>query len=110
MLRGHCERVGRNYDEIVRSTGFNVYPIAPGVDGEKATAKLRQSMNNMSYEAFAKDNMVATVDEIGERVQSAIEAGADYGIIYIPGVAYDHDLMHRFEEGVIAKLGSLTAV
>ena len=61
-------------------------------------------MGNISFEEFAKRNLVGTVDVIGERIQAGIEAGADYGIICIPGLAYDLDPLHLFEEGVIAKL------
>ncbi len=106
VLKGHCEREGRDYNEIIKSTGFNVYPIAPGEDPEQKTARLRETMGNMSYKDFAGDNVVGTTDDIAERVQAAIDAGADYGIVYIPGLAYDLDPLHMFEEGVIAKLGS----
>ncbi len=104
ILQGHCAKENRDYSEIVRSTGMNVYPVVPGVDPEQTTVKLRESMGNMSYENFAKDNIVGTVDEIGERIQKAIDAGADYGIIYIPGIAYDLDPLRLFEEEVIAKI------
>ena len=109
ILQGHCEREGRDYSEIVRSTGYNVYPVAPGDDPVTKTAKLRESMGNMSYEAFSKDNHVGTVDVIAERIQAGIEAGADYGIIYIPGLAYDIEPLHMFEEGVIAPLAKPTS-
>jgi F420-dependent oxidoreductase-like protein len=105
ILQEHCAREGRDYAEITRSTGMNVYPVAPGADPAQATARLRESLGNLSYEDFAKANLVGTTDVIAERVQAAIEAGADYGIIYIPGLAYDLDPLHRFEEGVIQKLG-----
>jgi F420-dependent oxidoreductase-like protein len=104
ILQAHCAKENRDYSEIVKSTGFNVYPVAPGVDPEQTTVKLRESMGNVSFEDFAKENFVGTVDEIGERIQKGIDAGADYGIIYIPGLAYDLDPMHLFEEGVIAKI------
>jgi F420-dependent oxidoreductase-like protein len=104
VLQGHCAKENRDYSEIVKSTGFNVYPVDSGVDPVQKTAKLRESMGNMSFGDFAKENIVGTVDEIGERIQMGIEAGADYGIIYIPGLAYDLDPMHRFEESVIAKI------
>jgi F420-dependent oxidoreductase-like protein len=104
ILQAHCQREGRDYAEITRSTGFNVYPVAPGVDAEKATTRLRETMGNVSFETFSRDNLVGTVDVIGERVQAGIDAGADYGIIYIPGLAYDLDPLHLFEEGVIAKI------
>jgi F420-dependent oxidoreductase-like protein len=105
ILQAHCGRENRDYAEITRSTGLNFYPIAPGVDPVQKTARLRETMGNMSYENFAKENIVGTVDEIGEHVNASIDAGADYGIIYIPGLAYDLDPLHLFEEGVIAKLG-----
>ncbi len=103
ILQGHCRREGRDYAEITRSTGINCYPVLPGVDPEQATAKLRETMGNRSFEDFAKDNQVGTVDVIAERIQACIDAGADYGIIYIPGLAYDHDPMHLFEEEIVAK-------
>jgi len=105
VLQEHCERENRNYDEITRSTGFDVYPVAPGVDPVQKTARLRETLDNVSYEDFSKGNFVGTVDEIGERITASIEAGADYGIIYIHGLAYDLEPLHLFEEGVIAKIG-----
>jgi len=104
ILAAHCEKEGRDLSEITKSTSFNVYPVLPGEDPEQKTVWLRETMGNVSYEDFAKAHIVGTVDEIGERIQAGIEAGADYGIIYIPGLAYDLDPLHLFEEGVIAKL------
>jgi len=46
---------------------------------------------------------VVTILEIAERVQEGVDAGIDYAIIYLPGLAYDLDPMHRFEEEVISK-------
>ncbi len=105
ILQAHCEREGRDYADITKSTSYNVYPITPGEDAEKKTVRLRETMGNVSYEDFAKGHLVGTVDDINERIQSGIDAGADYGIIYIPGLAYDLEPLHHFEEGVISKLG-----
>jgi F420-dependent oxidoreductase-like protein len=41
-----------------------------------------------------------TADTIG-RVERAVEAGADYVIVYVPNVAYDHEPMLRFARDVI---------
>src|SRR5690606_13452812 len=38
-LRDHCDRLGRDYDEIIKSTSFNVYPIPNGADRDKAREK-----------------------------------------------------------------------
>ena len=39
MLRGHCEDVGRDYDEIAKTV---MMPLDPGANGEKADALLEQ--------------------------------------------------------------------
>ncbi|GAA1555552.1 TIGR03560 family F420-dependent LLM class oxidoreductase [Kribbella lupini] len=94
ILRGHCEKVGRDYDEITKSTGLNVFPIDAGDDPKKATEKARGPQN---WDKFSADNTIATEDEIALKVEAALEAGADYVIFYVPGVAYDLDLVDRVE-------------
>ena len=104
VLQEHCEKVGRNYDEITKSTSFNVYPVAAGADAEQQTSHLRETMGNVSWEDFQKAFVVGTPDQVAEHLQPSIEAGADYIINYIPGLAYDLDPMHRFDEEVAPKL------
>src|SRR5256714_1482059 len=41
ILRQHCKEVGRDYDEIIKSTSLNVFPIESGADPVAATAKAR---------------------------------------------------------------------
>ena len=102
VLKRHCDDAGRNYDEIVKSTSVNAYPIAQGVDPAKATAAVRGST---SYEAFAKDNWVGTPDELAGRLQPVVEAGATYIIFYLPGLAYDIEPLHRLAREVVTRVG-----
>ena len=95
IIRQHCEKVGRDYDEIIKSTNFNIFPIDKGDDPQRATEK---ALGPMNREKFDKDNFIATEDEIANKVDAALEAGADYVIFYIPGVAYDLDLVDRVEQ------------
>jgi len=105
ILQGHCEAVGRDYAEITRSTSFAVYPIANGADPEAATAAVRESYGGLDLETFSKRcGQVLTVDEVVARVQAAVDAGVDYAINYIPGLAYDQDPMHRYAEEVIPRI------
>jgi F420-dependent oxidoreductase-like protein len=104
VLKGHCDKVGRDYDEITKSTSFAFTPIAVGADPEQATAALRQKMGGISLEELDAKGKVTPTDEIVAKIQAALDAGADYGIFYIPGVAYDQDHLHLMEEDVIAKL------
>ena len=32
VLRQHCDAIGRDYDEIVKSTSLNVFPLESGAD------------------------------------------------------------------------------
>jgi alkanesulfonate monooxygenase SsuD/methylene tetrahydromethanopterin reductase-like flavin-dependent oxidoreductase (luciferase family) len=52
----------------------------------------------MNWDRFAGDNLIGTEDEIANKVEAALEAGADYVIFYVPGVAYDVDLVSRVEQ------------
>jgi F420-dependent oxidoreductase-like protein len=95
ILRGHCDKVGRDYDQIIKSTNLNILPIEAGDDKEKAADRAGVQRN-------WGDTIIGTEDEIATRVEAALEAGADYIIFYVPGVAYDVDLVER-AEAVIKK-------
>jgi F420-dependent oxidoreductase-like protein len=43
----------------------------------------------------------ADTGETVRRIEQVVEAGADYVIVYIPRVAYDHEPLHRFAQEVI---------
>ncbi|HEY3560532.1 MAG TPA: TIGR03560 family F420-dependent LLM class oxidoreductase [Kribbella sp.] len=111
ILRQHCEEVGRDYDEIIKSTSLNVFPIEVGADPVAATAKAR---GRYSLEEFLEigsggtSHMLAevvTTKQLSEHVEQLAEAGIDYVISYIPGVAYDHAPLERFAEEVVPQFG-----
>ena len=86
VLRGHCEAVGRDYDEIVHSTEYYVYPVQPGADPVAVTARLRETMGNMSYEDFAKAHHVGTVDDLAELVRPGRRSGLRHRLHPWPGL------------------------
>ena len=100
VLRGHCEDVGRDYEEITRSTSINVYLLEEGEDPEEATAEARGAQ---SYAEYSKQFMVGTADEISERLQPMVDAGVQYFIVYLPRVAYDQEPVRRFGKQVAAR-------
>jgi alkanesulfonate monooxygenase SsuD/methylene tetrahydromethanopterin reductase-like flavin-dependent oxidoreductase (luciferase family) len=101
VLRAHCQDAGRDYDGIVKSISLDVFPIAKGADPARATARARGAT---PYEDFAQMHMVGDADAIRARIEPLVEAGIDYVIVSIPGVAYDHEALHRFESDVIPLL------
>ncbi len=101
VLRQHCENLGRNYDEIVRSTTVNVHLLESGEEPIAATAARRGSQ---SYEEYSRSFMVGTPDEIVARLEPMIDAGVNYFLVYLPGVAYDQTPVQRFAQEVVARL------
>ena len=94
VLKAHCETVGRDYNEIIKSTNLNVFPIDAGDDPKAATERAR---GGVDWDRFNAQTIIGTDDEIAAKVDAALEAGADYVIFYVPGVAHDLDLVTRAE-------------
>jgi F420-dependent oxidoreductase-like protein len=95
VLKRHCEAVGRDYDTITKSTSMNAYVTLLSDDParvEKLTAP----------HGAPRTFVVLEPEAIRERVSQLQEAGADYLIVYLPGLAYDLEPMKRFEEEVVA--------
>ena len=98
VLRGHCKDLGRDYEEITRSTSINVHLLEDGEDPEKATEKARMGRN---YGEYSKRFMVGTAEEIKERIRPIVEAGANYIITYLPRVAYEPERVERYAQEII---------
>jgi alkanesulfonate monooxygenase SsuD/methylene tetrahydromethanopterin reductase-like flavin-dependent oxidoreductase (luciferase family) len=94
ILNGHCDTSGRDYDSIIKSTNFNVFPIDAGDDPKAAT---EQARGGVDFDRFTSQTVIATDDEIASRVDAALHAGATYVNFYVPGVAHDLDLVARAE-------------
>jgi F420-dependent oxidoreductase-like protein len=110
VLRGHCDRLGTDYDAITKSTTISAFPIAPGADPETATAKARGRLSLDQFRALAiagsPPDTVCMIDSsaaIAAWIEELLDAGTDYVIVYIPGVAYDHTPLHRFADEIISR-------
>ena len=103
VLRGHCDVVGREYDDITRSTSLQVLPMSAGQDPAAATAKLRAT-SGMSFEDYSRRVIVGTPDRIGTEIQRRLDAGINYVLFYVPGVAYNLEPLHMLAEQVLARL------
>jgi F420-dependent oxidoreductase-like protein len=98
VLRDHCDKLGRDYDTIVKSTNLNTILIEDGADPEAATAAFRGSR---TLEELKRDAFVGTAAEVAERIHQLQDAGADYLITYFPRVAYDQTMLERFAAEVM---------
>ena len=99
ILKGHCDKVGRDYAEITKST--SIEPLVILDKGADPTPVLEQYRGNQSLEDFRKRALVGEPDQIIERLRGLGEAGAEYIIIYIPRIAYDTTPINRLAEEII---------
>ncbi|MFC9788771.1 LLM class F420-dependent oxidoreductase [Rhodococcus sp. NPDC127528] len=112
LLREHCERVGTDFDAIVRSANFNV---AIGVTEADVEARLAQTRDRIaryvgnelaeaSMAAFRGMPAVGTPAQIVENLTGLREQGLGYAICYFPEAAYDSTGIELFEREVIPAL------
>ena len=100
ILKGHCEREGRDYEEITRSTSINVHLIEDGEDPEKATERARMGRD---FDKYSEQFMVGTAEEVKARIRPIVDAGANYLITYLPRVAYEPETVERFAREVVSE-------
>jgi alkanesulfonate monooxygenase SsuD/methylene tetrahydromethanopterin reductase-like flavin-dependent oxidoreductase (luciferase family) len=100
VLKRHRDALGRDHDEIFKSTEINCVLLDGETDREQATAGTRELLD-VSYEEFSKSYWVGTSEEIAEQLRPVIDAGIDYVIHYVLRVAYDHRPMQQFAREVI---------
>lgn len=94
VLRRHCDALGRDYDRIIKSAEIDALITKPNATAaEKAEAA--------SASRFPQWTITGSPDEIRAHIQSLIDAGITYCIVYLPRVAYDHEPLHQFSDEII---------
>jgi F420-dependent oxidoreductase-like protein len=110
VLARHCEKVGRDFDQITRSTNFNVII---GTDQAALDAKLAVAADR--YGSVVDDGeatvdrwfgsgpeaAVGTPDQLIEHLKTFEGAGMGYAIVYFPDAAYDPESMELFATDVM---------
>ena len=112
VLANHCADVGRDFDEITRSSNFNV---VVGESSGDVRAKLDAMADRISG---LVDDPAALIERVfqgvggasgtPEQVIDAVSAfgdhGMEYAIVYFPDVAYDPGSMELFASDVMPAL------
>lgn len=114
VLRGHTDRLGRDFESIVRSANFNTVigeseadvarrldaleaRVAPHL-GPDATTRFMNDYRGPSAIA------VGTADQVVERLLDMKRRGLGYAIHYMPELAYDRTGLELYEREVMPAL------
>ncbi|WP_395245419.1 LLM class F420-dependent oxidoreductase [Agromyces sp. MMS24-K17] len=113
VLRGHCERIGRDFGSITRSSNFNTVIGTDASDVERRLAAIEARVApELGPEVTARyladfhapSALVGTVDEVVAKLQAAKELGLGYAIHYWPEAAHDRSGIELFEQEVVPQL------
>lgn len=113
VLRGHCRDVGRDFEEIVRSSNYNVVIGRTEAEVEERlrwigehfrAAGVGDATADEQVAAARKGPLVGTPDQVVERLQELRQAGMTYAICYFAEAAYDTSGIELFEQQVVPEL------
>jgi F420-dependent oxidoreductase-like protein len=91
VLKRHCEEIGRDYEEIIKSTAVTVELVEKEKDASKA--KVASTRGSSTY--------AGTPEMVAEELQTLVEVGIDYFIVTVPRNAYAQEPQTRFAREVV---------
>jgi F420-dependent oxidoreductase-like protein len=111
VLRGHCETIGRPFEEITRSANYNVVIGETEADVDDRIAWAEEHLSNTVPDKAAEQAsnlrdgpLVGTPEQIVEKLQALRDIGLGYAIAYFIEAAYDRSGIELFESQVIPAL------
>jgi F420-dependent oxidoreductase-like protein len=114
VLRGHADRLGRDFDSIVRSANFNTVIGESEADVarrlEALEARVAPYLGPAATERFMHDYRgpsaiaVGTPEQVVERLLDMKRRGLGSAIHYMPELAYDRTGLELYEREVIPAL------
>lgn len=112
VLRGHCERLGRDVGEITRSSNFNTIVAPTEAEARDRLSavvdRLRPHVGDDRAAAIERDYLASpgfgTPEQVVERLAERAQHGLGYAIHYFPEAAYDRSGVELFEREVIPAL------
>jgi F420-dependent oxidoreductase-like protein len=85
VIRGHCNAIGRDADELIRSSDVETTLVRPGDDPELLSRRYRRDQTLAEYRSHA---IVGGPQEIIDAYGRLIDAGVNYIIVSdLPGLA-----------------------
>ncbi len=113
ILKGHCDDLGRDFGQIVRSANYNVVIGRTERELEDRFGWIREQFLKAGVpEAKADEQVqglrsgpaVGTPEQIVETFKALEKQGMTYAITYFPEAAYDTTALSLFEQEVMPQL------
>jgi F420-dependent oxidoreductase-like protein len=111
VLRGHCEAIGRPFEEITRSANYNVVigETQADVDDKIAWVEEHYALTvpekaPTEAENFRNGPLVGTPEQIVDTLRELEKLGMTYAITYFLDAAYDRSSIELFEREVVPAL------
>ena len=110
VLQGHCEDVGRDFDEIVRSTNVNLVCAETEADVAERLAWIKdhytpfvgeERAETLVQQNYVAKNMAGTPDQLISELKKREAVGVGYTIVYFAEAAYDTSGLELFAREVI---------
>jgi F420-dependent oxidoreductase-like protein len=99
VLERHCDAVGRDYDQIIKSVSLEPAIILDRPQDRERV--VREQIGEITPNNAWRANFIDTRDELIERFGELRDLGIDYLILYFPRVAYDHTPIQRLAEEIL---------
>ena len=105
VLRGHCERLGRDFDEITRSSNFNTVIGTDDADVARRLDAIEtrlapflgpEKMGRYMADLRSPTAAVGTPSQVVTKLAERRELGLGYSIHYFPEAAYDRSGLELF--------------
>jgi F420-dependent oxidoreductase-like protein len=110
ILRGHCEAVGRDFGEIVRTTNLNTVCAPTEAEVEQRLDWIRDHyaallpIERAERIRVAFSHMAGTPEQLVEKLRAWEAVGMSYSIHYFAEAAYDRSGIELFAREVIPAL------
>jgi F420-dependent oxidoreductase-like protein len=98
VLKEHCDKVGRDYNDIIKSAHVFTSLVGPGQTAEAVTERWRRGKSLEEYRWTAH---FGTPSETVEHLQALQQAGVEYFVIYFRNDLTTMDTIRLFAEEVM---------
>ncbi len=113
VLARHTSDIGRDFDEIVRSSLFTILVAETKTEVQEKVDEYVGRIGSLAgvekaeaaRESLRAGGLVGTPDEVVEQLRPWVEVGMSYAIGYFPDAAYDSTSLDLFAKHVAPELG-----